>query len=241
MAEGHATDGFVGGQDFELGHGRLHEATHGSAACGSAVPMPFGHRGQHVGDAAEACDVAVLALWVSSASLGSNVSTLSTGSTNVSQMVNSTSGTVAAPAMFAAMRRTKSSVCSWTSSSPSSSNCSAHDPPDAASRSPWAASKSSRSRGAVRRSRGSRRAIRRAGHLERCLEQFRRQVVRSHDFGTYPSREREPRRFGWCRPRAFGRRGTRSPVRVNCEWGQRVDRARRRGPGVYLAANSRSA
>ena len=49
-AECHPTDGLVRGEEFDLGHGRLHQPSHGRAPRRSAFPMPFGHGGEHAGE-----------------------------------------------------------------------------------------------------------------------------------------------------------------------------------------------
>ena len=144
-------------------------------------------------------------------------------------MVNSTSGTVAAPAMFSAMRRTKSSVCSWTSASPLLVEL----------------SRLLRQCGqalALRLLGGAREvgeplvvageAVERTrqwvGVECRCQE-IRRQVIRSHGFGNYPSREQNPGDLHWCEWRAAASRGTPSPARV--KFAVRVQR-RPRGLGA---------
>ena len=91
--------------------------------------------------------------------------------------------------MFSAMRRTKSSVCSWTSVSPVSSSCAACSA-SAASRVRLCQLGRLREVGQPLVVAGE--AVERSGErvgVECCLEELSRQVVRSHGIGTYPSRE----------------------------------------------------
>ena len=206
ISERHAADGLVRGEQLDLGHGRLDQAPHGRAARRSAVPMPFGHGGEHLGHAAEAGHVAVLALFGVERELGQQrqhaVDRVDEGVADGE--LDERHGGRARHVLRHAADEVECLQLDLDQPGLVELSRLLRRAPPAVRSAP--ARTASRSRGAARRSRGSRRAIRRVGRRRALLRGVPPPGRQESWLRNLPQPRMRIPEISWCRWRAVERK-----------------------------------